>query len=125
MKDLVTHLVQKSAVEAIANNEILQIVVLSLIFGVAAASLGERAAGVIKIIGEASHIILTITGYVMGLAPIAVLAAMEATVTPQGVGRLVTYGQYLDELYVGLCAVSRARTRAAHLCARHRAVCEN
>ena len=102
LKDFVTHLVPKSAVEAMANNEILQIVVFSLFFGVAAASLGERAAGVIKIIDEASHIILTITGYIMGLAPIAVFAAMAATVTTQGVGILVTYGKYLVEFYLSL-----------------------
>src|SRR3954454_19392395 len=88
LKEFVTHLVPKSAIEAMANNEILQIVVFSIFFGVAAASLGERAAGVIKIIDEASQIILKITGYIMGLAPIAVFAAMAATVTTQGVGIL-------------------------------------
>jgi len=102
LKDFVTHLVPKSAVEAMANNEILQIVVFALFFGVAAASLGDRAAGVIKIIDEASHIIMTITGYIMALAPIAVFAAMAATVTTQGVGILVTYGKYLVEFYLTL-----------------------
>jgi Na+/H+-dicarboxylate symporter len=102
LKDFVTHLVPKSAVEAMANNEILQIVVFSLFFGVAAASLGERAAGVIKIVDETSQIILKITGYIMGLAPIAVFAAMAATVTTQGVGILVTYGKYLVEFYLSL-----------------------
>src|SRR3974390_2973402 len=102
LKDFVTHLVPKSAGAAMANNEILQIGVFSLFFGVAAASLGERAAGVIKIIDETSHIILTITGYIMGLAPIAVFAAMAATVTTQGVGILVTYGKYLVEFYFSL-----------------------
>src|ERR1700745_4340293 len=102
LKDFVTHLVPKSAVEAMANNEILQIVVFSLFLGVAAAALGERAAGVIKIIDEASQIILTITGYIMALAPIAVFAAMAATVTTQGVGILVTYGKYLVEFYLSL-----------------------
>src|SRR5277367_608821 len=102
LKDFVTHLVPKSAVEAMANNEILQIVVFSLFFGVAAAALGERAAGVIKIIDETSQIILKITGYIMGLAPIAVFAAMAATVTTQGVGILVTYGKYLVEFYFSL-----------------------
>jgi Na+/H+-dicarboxylate symporter len=102
LKDFVTHLVPKSAVEAMANNEILQIVVFSLFFGVAAAALGERAAGVIKIIDETSQIILKITGYIMGLAPIAVFAAMAATVTTQGIGILVTYGKYLIMFYFSL-----------------------
>src|ERR1700739_4733969 len=101
-KDFVTHLVPRSAVEAMANNEILQIVVFSLFFGVAAASLGERAEGVIKIIDEASQIILTITGYIMALAPIAVFAAMPATVTTQGIGILVTYGKYLVQFYFSI-----------------------
>src|SRR5436190_5147939 len=102
LKDFVTHLVPKSAVEAMANNAILQIVVFSLFFAVAAASLGERAAGVIKIIDETSQIILKITGYIMGLAPIAVFAAMAATVTTQGIGILATYGKYLVEFYLSL-----------------------
>jgi len=102
LKDFVTHLVPKSAVEAMANNEILQIVVFSLFFGVAAAALGERAQAVVNIIDETSQIILKITGYIMGLAPIAVFAAMAATVTTQGVGILVTYGKYLVEFYLSL-----------------------
>ena len=101
-KDFVTHLVPKSAVEAMANNEILQIVVFSLFFGVAAASLGERARIVIDVIEETSHIILKITGYIMGLAPIAVFAAMAATITTQGIGVLYTYGKYLVEFYLSL-----------------------
>jgi Na+/H+-dicarboxylate symporter/ABC-type amino acid transport substrate-binding protein len=101
-KDFVTHLVPKSAVEAMANNEILQIVVFSLFFGVAAAALGERVSGVVKIIDETSQIILTITGYIMALAPIAVFAAMAATVTTQGIGILVTYGKYLVQFYFSL-----------------------
>jgi Na+/H+-dicarboxylate symporter len=102
LKDFVAHLVPKSAVEAMANNEILQIVVFSLFFGVAAAALGERAHAVVEIIDQTSHIILKITGYIMALAPIAVFAAMAATVTTQGVGILVTYGKYLVEFYLSL-----------------------
>ena len=102
LKDFVTHLVPKSAVEAMANNEILQIVVFSLFFGVAAAALGERAAGVIKIIDETSQIILTITGYIMALAPIAVFAAMASVVTTQGLGILWTYGTFMGEFYLGI-----------------------
>src|SRR5271170_3078681 len=102
LKDFVTHLVPKSAVEAMANNEILQIVVFSLFFGVAAAALGEKAKAVVNLIDEVSHVILKITGYIMGLAPLAVFAAMAATVATQGIGILVTYGKYLIEFYLSL-----------------------
>src|SRR5882724_789337 len=105
LKEFVTHLVPKSAVEAMANNEILQIVVFSLFFGVAAAALGDKAKGVVNMIDEVSHIILKITGYIMGLAPLAVCAAMAATVTTQGLGVLVTYGKFMVEFYISLAVL--------------------
>ncbi|HYC15396.1 MAG TPA: cation:dicarboxylase symporter family transporter, partial [Stellaceae bacterium] len=102
LKEFIAHLVPKSAVEAMANNEILQIVVFSLFFGVAAAALGERAKPLVDLIDAASHVILKITGYIMGLAPLAVFAAMAATVTTQGLGILITYGKFMAEFYFGL-----------------------
>src|SRR5262249_29305052 len=66
LKEFVTHLVPKSAVEAMANNEILQIVVFSLFFGVAAAALGERAKPLVNMVDATSLVILKITGYIMG-----------------------------------------------------------
>ena len=105
LKEFVTHLVPKSAVEAMANNEILQIVVFSLFFGVAAAALGDAAKGVVDIIDQVSHIILKITGYIMKLAPLAVFAAMAATVTTQGLGVLITYGKFIVEFYLSLAVL--------------------
>src|SRR5262245_66518116 len=105
MKDFVTHLVPRSIVEAMANNEILQIVVFSLFFGVACAALGERAHALVQGIEQLSHAILTITGYIMKLAPIAVFAAVAATVTTQGLGILVTYGKFILEFYFGLAVL--------------------
>ena len=102
LKDFVTHLVPSSVVQAMATNEILQIVVFSLMFGVACAALGERAHLVVKSIEELSHIILKLTGYIMALAPIAVFASMAAIITTQGLGILVTYGKFVFEFYLGL-----------------------
>src|SRR5271155_4563978 len=102
MKDFVTHLVPRSIVEAMATNEILQIVVFSLFFGVACAALGERAHQLVEGIDQLSHAILTITGYIMKLAPLAVFASMAAIVTTQGLGILVTYGKFVLEFYFGL-----------------------
>jgi len=102
MKEFVAHLVPRSIVEAMATNEILQIVVFSLFFGVACAALGARARKLVEGIEELSHAILTITGYVMKLAPIAVFASMAAIVTTQGLGILVTYGKFIVEFYFGL-----------------------
>jgi len=102
MKEFVAHLVPRSIVEAMATNEILQIVVFSLFFGVACAALGERARKLVEGIEELSHVILSITGYIMALAPIAVFASMAAIVTTQGLGILVTYGKFVLEFYFGL-----------------------
>src|ERR1700748_3265173 len=101
-KDFVAHLVPRSVVEAMATNEILQIVVFSLFFGVACAALGERAHALVEGIEQLSHVILTITGYIMKLAPLAVFASMAAIVTTQGLGILVTYGKFVLEFYFGL-----------------------
>jgi len=102
MKDFVTHLVPRSIIEAMATNEILQIVVFSLFFGVACAALGDRAKKLVEGIEELSHAILTITGYIMKLAPLAVFASVAAIITTQGLGILVTYGKFVIEFYFGL-----------------------
>jgi Na+/H+-dicarboxylate symporter len=102
VKDFVAHLVPRSVVEAMATNEILQIVVFSLFFGVACAAMGEKAHALVRGIEELSHVILHITGYIMALAPLAVFASMAAIITTQGVGILVTYGKFVVEFYFGL-----------------------
>ena len=102
LKEFVTHLVPKSIFEAMANNEILQIVVFAIFSGVAIASLGERAKPLEQLIEQVSHMMLEITGYVMKAAPLAVLAAVAATVTTNGLGILVTYGKFMGGFYVSL-----------------------
>jgi Na+/H+-dicarboxylate symporter len=102
VKEFVAHLVPRSVVEAMATNEILQIVVFSLFFGVACAALGERAHALVKGIEQLSHVVLHITGYIMMLAPLAVFASMAAIVTTQGLGILITYGKFVVEFYFGL-----------------------
>src|SRR5215470_3950682 len=102
LKEFVTHLVPKSVFEAMANNEILQIVVFSVFFGAAAASFGEKAGVVIDWVEQVSHVMLKVTGYVMALAPIAVFAAMASIVTTQGLGVLWTYGKFMGEFYFGI-----------------------
>jgi len=102
MKDFVTHLVPKSFAEAMANNEILQIVVFSMFFGIACASLGEKAKTLVASIDELSHVMLTITGYVMKFAPLAVLAAMAATVAVNGLEILVKFAVFMGDFYLGL-----------------------
>jgi Na+/H+-dicarboxylate symporter len=99
LKEFVTHLVPRSIVEAMANNEILQIVVFAIFMGVAATAVGERGRQLVAVADEVAHVMLKITNYVMLVAPLAVFAAVAATVTTQGLSILVTYGKFIAEFY--------------------------
>jgi Na+/H+-dicarboxylate symporter len=102
LKDFVSHLVPKSFAEAMANNEILQIVVFSMFFGVALSALGEKGRTLVAAIDELAHVMLKITGYVMKLAPLAVLCAMAATVAVNGLAILLKFAVFMGDFYLGL-----------------------
>jgi Na+/H+-dicarboxylate symporter len=102
LKGFLYHVFPTSVIEAMAKNEILQIVVFSLFFGVATASIGEQGKLVINFLDAVAHVILKLTGYVMGLAPIAVFGAMAAIIAKQGLGILTTYSIFIGEFYLGL-----------------------
>ena len=102
LDQFIKHAVPDSAVGALANNEVLQIVIFSILFGLAAASVGHKAKVLVALIEEASHVILKVTGYVMSLAPIAVFSAIAAIVAEHGPGILVTYGKYMASFYFSL-----------------------
>src|SRR6516164_5350855 len=102
LKEFVTHMVPRSIIEAMANNEILQIVVFSIFAGIAVTALGERGRQLVVVADEVAHVMLKITNYVMLMAPLAVFAAVAATVTTQGLGILVTYGKFMGEFYLCL-----------------------
>ena len=99
LKDFVTHAIPKSVVEAMATNEILQLVIFSLFFGVAAAGLGDKAKPVVNVMESIANIMLKVTGYVMNFAPFAVFGAITALIAKQGLGILLTYGTFVGEVY--------------------------
>jgi Na+/H+-dicarboxylate symporter len=98
----IKHVFPDSAVRPMVDNEILQIVVFSIFFGVACASMGKKATLVLEGIEGLSHIILRVTGYVMKLAPLAVFCAMTATIATNGLGILASYAKFMGEFYFGL-----------------------
>jgi Na+/H+-dicarboxylate symporter len=102
LKNFLYHVFPSSVIESMAKNEILQIVVFSLFFGVATAAIGEQGKIIINFMDAAAHVILKITGYVMNLAPIAVFGAMAAIIAKQGMGILKTYSIFIGEFYFGL-----------------------
>ena len=102
LKDVVNHIFPQSFIEAMANNEILQIVVFSLFFGIGTAAIGEKGHIVIKVFEAITQVLLKITGYVMKFAPFAVFGAMAAIIAKQGLGILSTYTAFIGEFYLSL-----------------------
>ncbi len=102
IRDFVTHLVPRSIAEAMAQNEILQIVVFSVFVGVACAATGQHGKVVSDFANSVANVMLKVTNYVMMAAPAAIFAAISAVVTTQGLGILVTYGKFMGGFYLSL-----------------------
>lgn len=102
LRSFITHVIPKSVVEAMANNEILPIVVFSLFFGVAAASMGQRASSVVNAMDAIGHVMFKVTNYVMLFAPFGVFGAIAAVVAKQGLGIIGGYLYLIACFYFGL-----------------------
>ncbi len=98
----VEHVFPKSVIEAMATNEILQIVVFSIFFGVATTSIGDYAKPVVKALEAVSHVILKMVGYVMNFAPIGVFGAIAAVIATKGLEVFKFYGLYLSYFLIGI-----------------------
>jgi Na+/H+-dicarboxylate symporter len=102
VKDFIGHLIPASIVDGMAKNEILQIVVFSLFFGVGAAAVGPRANPMIEVIDGVAHVMLKVTGYVMNFAPIAVFAAVAGIIAKSGLSVIGKYGIFMGEFYLAI-----------------------
>jgi len=102
LANLVAHLFPKSIIEAMATNDILQIVVFSMFFGLSCAAIGDLAKPIVVLLDSLTHIMLKMTGYIMLYAPVAIFASMASVVALQGIGILLTYGSFIGEFYLGL-----------------------
>ena len=101
-KSIISHIIPDSIVAVMANNEILPIVVFSLFFGIACASLGEKGKIVVNFFDSVSHIMLKVTNYVMKFAPLGVFGAIAAVVAKQGLDVLSGYLYLIACFYGGL-----------------------
>ncbi len=101
-KTFIIHVFPRSIVEAMANNEILQIVVFSIFFGIGTAAIGEKGKIVIRALDAVADIILKVTGYVMNLAPLAAFAAVAAILSFKGPDILITYGKFILIFYLSI-----------------------
>lgn len=102
LQGFIAHTIPTSIIDAMARNEILQIVVFSVFFGTATAALGERGKIVLDALDAVAHIMLKVTGYVMMAAPLAVFGALAGTIAKQGLGIVWVYGLFIGEFYLAL-----------------------
>lgn len=106
LKDFITHVFPKNIVEAMAANEILQILVFSVFFGLALGHLHNQAArSLVNTMEEIVHVMLKVTDYVMRFAPVGVFGAVAGVITTQGVGMLLVFGKLLFGFCVALGAL--------------------
>ena len=101
----ILHIFPESMVAAMAENQILQIVVFSLFVGVALTAIGEKGAPLVKAVEALAAVMLQVTDYVMRFAPVAVFAAVTATIAERGPSILATYGYFMGSFYFGLAAL--------------------
>ena len=102
LAEFINHLVPTSIVDGMARNEILQIVVFSVFFGVGCSAVGEKAKVLVDAIEGLSYVMLRVTMLVMWFAPIAVFAAVSAALAKSGVDLILTYLVFMAEFYLGI-----------------------
>src|SRR5882757_966313 len=102
VENFVDHVVPTSIFKALAEGEILQIVVFSIFAGVAIMALGETGKPLIELADNVAHMMLVITGYVMKMAPIAVCASVASVITKSGPGVLLNFAKFLGGFYLTL-----------------------
>ena len=100
-----THIIPTSAIDAMATNDILQLVIFSLFFGVAMAAIGEKAKPLLSGLEALVSVMLTVTGYVMLFAPVAVFFAVARTLATRGVGVVGDLAYFMGSFYIGLAAL--------------------
>ncbi|WP_404480224.1 dicarboxylate/amino acid:cation symporter [Novosphingobium sp. BL-52-GroH] len=102
LRHFILEIFPSSAFDAMANNNILQILVFSLFVGVALTAIGERGAPVVRGAEALAELMLQITGYVMRFAPFAVFGALAGVIGTRGLGIIVTYGVLVSEFYFAM-----------------------
>jgi Na+/H+-dicarboxylate symporter len=102
LQEFITHVFPTSIIDAMARNEVLQIVVASLFLGIALSALGPKTAKVTELLEQGAFLMLKVTGYVMAVAPLAVFGALAAAIGTNGLGVVVDYGRLVGTFFLAL-----------------------
>ena len=99
---LTTHLIPDSIIKAMANNEILPIVIFSIFIGTAVSAIDDKAPAVLVLVEQISAIMLKVTGYVMAASPLAIFSSLAAIVATKGLDILGAYAKFILGFYASL-----------------------
>lgn len=97
--DFVLHIVPTSILDAMSRNDILQIVVFSVLFGVSLPAAGKAGKTMLSWSEELAHIMLRMTDMVMVLAPIAVFGSIMGSLAHSGPEMMMHFGRFLFQFY--------------------------
>jgi len=102
--DFLLHLIPKTFVSAFAEGEILQVLLLAVLFGLALGQLGDHGRPILNLLNELARVFFGIVSMVTRLAPLAAAGAMAYTIGHFGLGALARLGFLLACVYL-TCAV--------------------
>ena len=122
LEEFMLHLVPTSIVDGMARNEILQIVVFALFFGIGCAGVGKPAAALVDALEGVAYVMLKVTMMVMWFAPLAVFAAVSAAIAKSGIEVIAVYGTFMAEFYISILILWIVLFLAAFAVLRNRAI---
>ena len=100
--EMLINIVPTSIIKAMANGDLLQIVVFSVFFALAICAVGEKAKPVLDCVSSLSEIMFKFTHFVMNFAPIGVFGAIAYTIAESGMGIMINYAKIIGSLYLAL-----------------------
>jgi aerobic C4-dicarboxylate transport protein len=98
-RDFLLNIIPSTVVDAFAKGEILQVLLFSVLFGLALLQLGEKGAQLVKLIDQLSHAMFGVIGMIMKFAPIGAFGAMAFTIGKYGVGTMLSLGKLMAGVY--------------------------
>src|SRR5678816_1431404 len=97
--DFLLAIIPNTVIDAFAKGEILQVLLFSVLFGFALHRFGGRGTLVFDVVEKSSHVLFSIVGIIMKVAPIGAFGAMAFTIGKYGVGSLVSLGKLMGTFY--------------------------
>jgi len=98
--DFLLNIIPTTVLDGFVRGDILQVLVVSLLVGVALLSQGDRARLLVSAIDQLSHTLFVIVGMIMRLAPIGAFGAMAFTVGRYGIASLLSLGKLMAGVYI-------------------------